>query len=147
VVNEVVKIPATGSILLRPPAALLAGRRAKPLEAALVLHALREALPRAERRRLVLLAAPRDGKPEDQTLLVAWRHKKEWHALDLRRASEADFDANLGEATPRARPLLAEAGPAFSKLAETGVFIDAARGIVALDLPRAALHHFNLGER
>jgi hypothetical protein len=147
VADEAVKLPANGSIPLRPPAVVLAARRAKPLEAALVLHALREALPRAERRRLVILAAPRDGKPKDQTLLVAWRHRTEWHAVDLRRASAIDFDANLGEATPRARSLLSETGPAFGKLKETGVFMDAPRGIVALDLPRAALHHFNLGER
>jgi hypothetical protein len=146
-VGKGVKMPGSGSLTLRTPVETLARGRATPLEAALLLHALRDTLPRNERWPMVLLAVPRDGKAGEQTLFVAWRHDRKWHGLDLREAGSTDFDANLAQATPRVRSLLEPGGPVAKSLKGPGVFIDTKGGVVAVELIKAADHYFHLGER
>jgi hypothetical protein len=140
-----VTLPGRGSMALRLPSDVLAQGWANPLEAALVLHALRSTLPVAERGRLLLLAVPRAGSAADQTLLLAWRHRREWYALDLRRAGEVDFDQNIEESSAQVRGLFAGSSVARAALDDTGVLVDGQRAIVAVDLARAARHFFNLG--
>ena len=147
VTKQIVKLPGKGSIILHLPAEVLAQKQASPLEAALVLHALRSTLPAAERGRLLLLAVPRAAAADDQTLLLAWRYRHEWHAIDLRRAGEVDFDANIEEQTARVQDLFTGSNAVPAKLDDTGVLVDSERAMVAMDLARAARHFFNLGSR
>jgi hypothetical protein len=145
VTREAVKLPGKGSLVLHVPSEVLTQRRASPLEAALVIHALRSTLPAAERGRLLMLAVPRTDSGSEQTLLLAWRYKGQWHALDLRRTGEVDFDQNIEEPTARVRELLAGSRPLVQKLDDTGVVVDGEHATVAVDLARAARHFFNLG--
>jgi hypothetical protein len=123
--------PSSGQEVVRTPGEVLREPPANQLEAALLLATLK--LAAALPDRLVLVAHGAPG--QTASFLLAWESRGRWRALDMRHTA-LRFDENERAASSLMAPLAAD--PALLRaLNGKGVFLDAARGLSALDFRKA----------
>jgi hypothetical protein len=128
--------PSSGHEIVRTPSEVLREPSANPLEAALLLAALKSAAGLPER--LVLVAQAPPGQPAG--FILAWRARERWRAVDMSQAA-LRFAQNERAASDLAARLLADPG-LLGGLDDTGVFLDSARMLCALDFRKAKEKYF-----
>jgi hypothetical protein len=135
--------PSRPRQVVRTPARVLAERHATPLEAALVLAALRRSLGPDLPTRLRLLALPASEQDfAAKVFVLAWSADgREWEAIQTNGAGSLPFRDNLAQATGRAREVFAARPEVGAALGERGVFVDERFRLVALNFWRAQKHY------
>ena len=126
---------------IRVPEDLLRAKRVDPLEAALFLVALSNAVEGDLRVRPVLLALQdEDAAAGGKAIVLAWSTENRWHGLDLAQAATLTFEQNEPQASRRVAETLATNGTMLDELKRTGVYISEPKQTIAVDLKRAAQH-------
>jgi hypothetical protein len=126
---------------IRNPAQLLNVKHLNSIEAALLISALRNAVSKILKSRLVLYAMP-DPEEKDKGrkhFFLSWSTDgKNWRALDVTDPNQMGFEENRGQATSKVKNLLESESGILSALSSSGVFIDEKKTIFALDFDRAS---------
>lgn len=126
---------------IRDCAELLNLKRSDSIEAALLISALRNAVPRMRKSRLVFYAIP---APEEKDIgrkqfFLSWSTDGEnWRALNMTSPNQMSFEENEAQATLRVKNLLQSESGILSALSSSGVFIDGKKTIFALDFDKAS---------
>lgn len=109
---------------------ILAEKQADPLEAALLMACLKDAVLKTKnlRFRLVLFALPLTAEKceGEKQFLLAWSAKgKDWSAFDITAPNDLDFDQNVQQASAKlAEVLQIQGATIFPLLDKKGVFYD-----------------------
>lgn len=126
---------------IRNPAQVLNGKHSDSIEAALLISALRNAVSRILKSRLVLYAIPDQQEKEKgrKQFFLSWSTDGEnWQALNVTDPDQMSFEENERQATPKVKNLLESESGILSALNSRGVFIDEKKTILALDFDRAS---------
>jgi len=111
------------------------------IEAALLISALRNAVSRILKSRLVLYAIP-DPQERDKgskQFFLSWSTDGEnWPALNVTNPNQMSFEENEKQATSKVKNLLESESGILPALNSRGVFIDEKKTILALDFDRAS---------
>ena len=126
---------------IRSPVQLLDAKQLDSIEAALLISALRNAVSRILKSRLVLYAIP-DPQERDKgskQFFLSWSTDGEnWPALNVTNPNQMSFEENEKQATSKVKNLLESESGILSALNSRGVFIDEKKTILALDFDRAS---------
>ena len=126
---------------IRNPAQLLDIKHSDSIEAALLISALRNAVSKRLKSRLILYAIP-DPEEKDKgckQFFLSWSTDgKNLRALNLTDPNQMNFEENEGQATSKVKNLLESESGILSALDSRGVFIDEKKTIFALDFDIAS---------
>jgi len=135
--------PPQGDEYLRSPEETIELRQANPVEAALLMGAIRN-LNRniTQELRLVLFALPKSDNSQQgqKDFLLGWScDESDWHAIDMANPNQILFEENEHSATIKLRNRLAADIQILEKLNEKGTYIDERNGIFVLDFTKASV--------
>jgi hypothetical protein len=126
---------------IRNPAQVLNAKHSDSIEAALLISALRNAVSKILKSRVVLYAIP-DPQEKDKgckQFFLSWSTDGEnWQALNVTDPNQMSFEENEKQATSKVKNLLESESGILSALNNRGVFIDEKKTILALDFDRAS---------
>jgi hypothetical protein len=125
-----------------PPAQVLEEQYADQIDAALLIAAVSRRNARITGFHPALVVAPATDGTAWQRTYLAWETvERGWQALDLAKVSSIDFFANVTAASPELVRILAEHPSLREALADTGVYCNENRSILAIHFDRASKIH------